>query len=151
MKRVRVGMWTAVAIAALALPAAAQNLTFSVTPSSFTYPSADPDSSPVVTSPTLLVGYKISGAPHGNWTITVQAQSDLVSGSSSIPASNVTWTAAPAPFVSGTLTTSAQTLATGSGNVTSITYANLVFNLKNLWNYATGTYSHTIVFTLSAQ
>jgi hypothetical protein len=99
----------------------------------------------------LRIGYKISGAPHGTWTITIQAQSDLLTGLSSIPAGNVSWTATPAPFTSGTLSTSAQTLATGAGNVTTIAYANLTFNLKNLWTYATGTYSHTIVFTLSAQ
>lgn len=151
MNLVRLSLWTALALVALASPSAAQNLRFSVTPSAFTYPSGDPDSSPVVSSPTLLIGYKITGAPHGHWSITIQAQDDLASGLSSIPAGNVSWTATPAPFVNGTLSTSAQTLASGAGNVTSITYANLTLNLKNLWTYATGTYSHTIVFTLSSQ
>ena len=53
--------------------------------------------------------------------------------------------------MNGTLSTSARTLASGAGNVTSVDYANLTLNLKNLWTYATGTYSQTIVFTLSVQ
>ena len=151
MKLASATLGVIVTLLAVPSPSAAQNLTFSITPSGFTYPSADPDSSPVVTSPQLLIAYKIAGAPHGTWAITIQAQSDLLSGSSSIPAGNISWTASPAPFANGTLSTTAQTLASGSGNVTSTTYAYLTLSLKNLWTYTPGTYSHTIVFTLSAQ
>jgi hypothetical protein len=151
MKLLSAGLVTAIALVALASPAAAQIINFSVNPSTFTYPSADPDSSPVVKSPTLLIAYKLSGRPRAHWTVTIQAQSDLLSGTSSIPAGNVSWTATPAPFVNGTLSTSAQTLAAGTGNITTTKYANLTFSLKNLWTYAIGTYSHTVVFTLSAQ
>ena len=51
MNLVRLSVWTALALVALASPSAAQNLTFTVTPPAFTYPSGDPDSSPVVSSP----------------------------------------------------------------------------------------------------
>jgi hypothetical protein len=139
-------------IVLLALPAlsAAQTLTFSVSPSSFTYPSGDPDTTPVVTSPQLTISYRVSGNSGHAWTISIQAQTGLVSGSSSIPAGNITWTATPAPFVNGTLSTSAQTLAQGSGNAFPTKYGYLTFRLTNSWTYAAGTYSHTVIFTLSA-
>jgi len=150
MKLVLAILGATIALAAIPSPSAAQTVTFSVTPSTFTYPSASPDTSPVVTGPQLTLSYKVTGNGGSPWTITVQAQTDLVGGSSSIPAGNVTWTATPAPFVNGTLSTTAQTLAQGTGNVSSTKYGYLTFSLKNLWTYAAGTYSHTVVFTFSA-
>ena len=151
MRLVRPVLAAALVLLALPLPAAAQNITLSVSPSSFTYPSANPDSSPVVTSPQLTITYKLSGWPGLPWTISVRAQTDMLSGSSSIPAGNVSWTATPAPFVNGTLSTTAQTLAQGIGNVTTTRHGYLTFSLQNLWSYPNGIYSHLIVFTFSAQ
>jgi hypothetical protein len=150
MKLVRAILGATIVLLAMPSPSAAQTVTFSVTPSTFTYPSASPDSSPVVTSPQLTLSYRVSNNSGGTWTISIQAQTGLVSGSSSIPAGNITWTATPAPFVNGTLSTNAQTLAQGSGNAFPTKSGYLTFSLKNLWTYAAGTYSHTVVFTLSA-
>lgn len=150
MKPSRVALGLAVVLLALPSAAAAQRITFSVSPPSFTYPSADPDSSPTVSSPQLTISYRLRNWSGRSWTITVQAQTDLVSGSSSIPAGNISWTATPAPFVTGTLSTTARTLASGTGNVTPTRYGYLTFSLMNLWSYPTGTYSHTVLFTFSA-
>jgi hypothetical protein len=150
MKQVLAIIGATLVLVAASSPSAAQGITLSVSPSTFTYPSASPDTSPVVTSPQLTLSYRVTGNGGRAWTITVQAQTDLVSGSSSIPAGNVTWTATPAPFVNGTLSTTAQTLAQGSGTVSTTKFGYLTFNLKNLWTYAAGTYSHTVVFTFSA-
>ncbi len=151
MKLVRAISGLILVLLATSSPAAAQNITFSITPSSFTYPSANPDMSPVVTSPPLTIAYKLSGWPGLPWAITIQADTNLNSPTSSIPAGNITWTATPSPFVNGTLSTTAQTLAHGTGNITSTRYGYLTFSLKNLWSYPAGTYSHTVSVIFSAQ
>lgn len=150
MNSVRAALAVTIVLLAMPSPCTAQTVTLSITPSTFTYPSASPDQSPVVTSPQLTISYRITGNAGTPWTLTTYAQTDLLSGSSSIPAGNITWTATPAPFVSGTLSTSAQTVAQGVGNVSSTRHGYLTFSLKNLWTYAAGTYSHTVVFTLAA-
>jgi hypothetical protein len=79
----------------------------------------------------------------------VQAADELRSGLNTIPASQVTWTATGAGFTNGTLSSvSAQIVAawTGSGVHT----GTQSFFFRNLWSYATGTYTVTITFTLSA-
>jgi hypothetical protein len=85
-----------------------------------------------------------------NWTMTVQASGDLVAGSAVIPAANVSWTATPAPpYRNGTLSAAvAQTLATGTTDVSPAQTGTVVFSLSNSWSYNVGTYSQTIVFTL---
>jgi hypothetical protein len=150
MRLARTSVGTLLVLLALALPAGAQSITFSVSPSSFTYPSADPDSSATVNSPQVTLRYRLTGWSGRSWAITVQAQTDLQSGASSIPAGNISWTASPAPLVGGTLSTTAQMLAQGTGNVSQIRYGYVTFTLQNLWSYASGTYSHTVVFTFSA-
>jgi hypothetical protein len=130
--------------------ASAQTFTLTVDPASFSYPSADPDISPTVTSPVLTVNYRVRFNAGRPWVITVRATGDLVSGGESIPCANITWTAAPAPpFVNGTLSTIAQTLASGTGNINPARNGSLTFTLKNLWTYRVGIYTHTLVFTLA--
>jgi len=148
--RVRVAIVSTAVWLALVGIAAAQNVTLSVSPGSFTFPSADPDLSPVVTAPALTVTCKVSGNPHGNWRLTVLAGDDLVSGAQRIDISNVSWTATPAPpFQAGTVSkTVAQTLASGSGNVNQT--GSVTFALSNSWTYTVGTYTVGITFTLSA-
>ena len=77
------------------------------------------------------------------------AADQLRSGLNTIPASNITWTVSGSGFSSGTLSAaSAQTVAgwTGSG----VRTGTQSFFFKNLWSYATGTYTLTMTFTLSA-
>jgi hypothetical protein len=88
----------------------------------------------------------------GPWTMTVLAGGDLISGASTVDISNVTWVATPAPpFQNGTLNkTVAQTIASGTGNVNPVATASITFQLANSWTYNTGTYTQTVLFTLSA-
>jgi hypothetical protein len=152
MKLVTAALAALVLVGALAPEARAQQgANMSVAPTAFSYPSGDPDTTPIVTGPQLTISYKVTGGPIG-WTITVQG-TDLTSGPNTIPASNVTWgTATPQPpFVgSGTLSTTAQRLAGEVGNHAAGTQTGYVtFSLKNLWTYNAGTYTHTITFTIS--
>lgn len=148
MKRMTTVLVTTALVLCTSLGTAAPTVTLTVTPLSFSFPSGDPDTAPVVTSPTLTVKYSLGGAKGNDvWYLSVRADGDMVSGADSIPVGNITWTA-PAPLVNGTLSTIDQTLATGRGNLSQRT-GYVTFNLQNLWTYKTGTYSNTIIFTMA--
>ena len=133
--------------------AAAQRLDLSLSPRVVTFPSSDPDAVPIVDAPPVQVSYRVrQNDKNGPWTLTVLAGGDLVAGSSVIPISNVTWVATPAPpFQDGTLSkTIAQRLASGIGNLNPTATGSITFRLANSWTYNTGTYTQTVLFTLSA-
>ena len=148
--------WRYAAAVALVLglaksPAAGVGATLTLGVGSITFPSA----SPVTVSSIAANGNPISvtvtttGNP-ANWNLTVLANGDLVSGGSTVAIGNVTWTATGTGFVNGTMSkTTAQTLASGTGNV-NLTGTQSYF-LANSWNYVTGSYSQTVVYTLVAQ
>ena len=146
---------TACAVFAIALllpaHAAAQRLDLSVSPISITFPAMDPDSAPLLFSAPVQVTYRVRGN-NGPWTLSVLAGGDLNSGGATVDISNITWVATPAPpFQSGTLSkTIAQTLASGRGNVPVAATGQITFRLANLWTYTAGTYTQTVVFTLTA-
>lgn len=131
--------------------AAAQRLDLSVTPLSITFPPQDPDSAPVLFSAPVQVTYRVRGNT-GPWTLSLLAAGDLISGAVTVDISNVSWVATPAPpFQNGILSkTVSQTLASGTGNVPVAQTGSVTFRLANLWTYSAGTYTQTIVFTLSA-
>jgi hypothetical protein len=151
------GRELAVAVGALVLVmlpchASAQRLDLSLSPRVITFPSADPDAVPVIDAAPLQVTYRVrqndKGAP---WSLTVLAGGDLLSGAARIDISNVTWVATPAPpFQNGTLSkTVAQRIASGTGNLNPPATGSIIFRLANSWTYNTGTYSQTVLFTLS--
>ena len=136
-----------------AAPAAAQRLELSVTPGVITFPPSDPDVVPLILSDPLTVTYRIRQlAGQASWQLTVLASGDLMSGGSTVDITNVSWVATPAPpFRNGTLnTTVAQVLASGVGNENPAKNGSITFRLKNSWTYDTGTYTQTVVFTLSS-
>ena len=133
--------------------AAAQKLELgvSVSPAVITFPSSDPDSVPLVSAAPLQITYRVRGNGNAPWSLTVLAAGDLISGASRVDISNVTWVATPAPpFQNGTLSkTVAQRVASGTGNVNPDSIGSITFRLANSWTYSTGSYSQTILFTLS--
>jgi hypothetical protein len=139
--------------ALLLLPsaAAAQRLDLSITPRVITFPSSDPDAVPIVSAAPVQISYRVRQY-NGPWSLTLLAGGDLISGSSSVDISNVTWVATPAPpFQNGTLSrTVAQTLATGTGPTNPARSGTITFRLANSWHYTAATYTQTVVFTLSA-
>jgi hypothetical protein len=152
MKLVTTTLAALLVVLALGRDATAQNLTLTVSLASFSFPSADPDTSSIVDSPTLNITYDIKGGgSNPPWHITVRANSDLLSGSDSIPVANIGWTGGgnPLAFASGAaLSTSDQTLLSSSGKVSGS--GTVTFHLRNLWTYKVGTYTTTIVFTISS-
>ncbi len=128
-----------------ARPAAAQ-FSVAVTPPGFTFPSADPDTTPVITaSQPVTVEWKIVG--NRAWTLSVRG-TDLTAGANSIAVTQVTWTAVAPLATSGTLTSTDQTLARGTGGGN--TARSITFFLRNSWTYNVGHYTQTITFTLSS-
>jgi hypothetical protein len=115
------------------------------------FPDADPDTVPSIPASQgpLTITAKARTSANGAVTLTVMATDQLRSGLNTIPTSNITWTASGSGFSGGTLSAaSAQTVAgwTGSG----VRTGTQSFFFRNLWSYATGTYSLTMTFTLSA-
>lgn len=152
---VRIVILTAGLSAFLPFVAVAQpgaRLELSISPTVITFPPADPDIEPMIPSVPITVSYRIRQAQGANWQLTVLASGNLMSGGSMVDITNVTWIATPAPpFRNGTLNhTVAQVLAAGVGNVTPTATGSITLRLKNSWTYDTGTYTQTIVFTLSS-
>lgn len=123
----------------------------SLSSTAMTFPDADPDTVPSIQAaqgPITLTA-KARTSPNGSITLTVQANDHLRSGVNLIPASNITWVASGTGFSNGTLSAaSAQIVAawTGSG----VRSGTQTFFFKNLWSYATGIYTLTMTYTLSA-
>jgi len=145
---------TCVALCVLPSVAAAQpgpRLEITVSPTSVSFPSANPDVSPVVAAAPVVVTIRIRQSS-GPWSLTVLANGDLLAGASTVDITNVSWTATPAPpFQTGVLSkTVAQRMASGSGNVNPATNGSVTFRLANSWNYSAGVYTQTVTFTLSA-
>jgi hypothetical protein len=142
-------------IAVLVIPptdAAAQRLDLSLSSAVITFPSSDPDAVPLISASPVQVTYRVRQNNNAPWSLTVLAAGDLISGPSRVDISSVTWVATPAPpFQNGTLSkTVAQRVASGTGNVNPDTLGSITFRLANSWTYSTGTYTQTILFTLSA-
>jgi hypothetical protein len=137
--------------AAVPASGAAQRLDLTVSPANISFPMADPDLAPIVSSTAVQLTYRVRQNT-GPWTLTVLALGDLISGVSTVDISNVTWIATPAPpFQNGALSkTVAQRLAGGSGNINPAATGQITFRLANSWTYTAGLYTQTVVFTLSA-
>ncbi|MCX6546271.1 MAG: hypothetical protein NTV05_17905 [Acidobacteria bacterium] len=130
----------------------AQTLTLGVDQGSISFADADPDATPSIQAAAVTVTYRVQGNSGGNWRITIMSSTDLTSGIASIPISQVTWTATPAPpFQAGTMSTAVeQTMASGTGNANPTKTGTVIFRLANSWSYNVGNYSATFTFTLSA-
>jgi hypothetical protein len=151
----------AMMVVACALPAGARaqgrgggttpQLDLSISPASITFASADPDVSPSIAAAPVVVNVRVR-QNGSTWTLTVLAGGDLIAGPTTVDISNVSWTATPAPpYQNGTLSkTVAQRVASGTGNVNPAANGSVTFRLANSWTYSAGTYTQTLIFTLSA-
>jgi hypothetical protein len=115
------------------------------------FPDADPDTVPDIPASggPLTITAKVRTTIGSTVMLVVQASDDLRSGLDLIPASQLRWSAGGTGFVPGTMSrTTAQTVASwvSSGAWT----GTQTYTLVNAWNYATGTYSTTLTYTLTA-
>jgi hypothetical protein len=117
---------------------------------SISWVDADPDVTPTLTSGAVTVDVKARTSATGNVTLTVLADGpfDNVDGDV-IPLNTLTWTATGTSFVGGASSSAvAQSVGswTGSGNRAGTN----TYSLPNSWDYAVGTYSVGLNYTLSA-
>ena len=116
-----------------------------------TFPDADPDAVPLIPAATgpLTVTVKARAGAGSTVSLTVSAVDDLRSGTFTIPVSTLTWTAAGAGFVNGTVSQAvAQTLGTWSGS--GVNVGTQTYRFQNSWIYAPGTYTLLLYYTLTA-
>ncbi len=163
--RVFIVFAAALAFAALAAPANAQPVAstavlsadvrtiakLSLSSTNVAFPDADPDLAPRVSSigGALSITAKARAASASQVMLTVQASDDLRSGLNVIGAQAITWAASGPGFVAGTLSkTSPVRVAQWAGSGVRTGTQTLYFD--NLWTYATGTYSATLLYTLTA-
>jgi hypothetical protein len=115
------------------------------------FPDRNPDSFPSITANENPVNVTSSARTGSSLTaiLICLASGDLISGTNSIPISNITWQSTGSGYVAGTMSKTAQQTTgswTGSGKRT----GTLSYFLTNSWSYTTGNYSQTIVYGLSA-
>jgi hypothetical protein len=117
---------------------------------SITFADADPDVLATVPAAPLSIAVKARTSGTGAVTLTVRASQDLTSATSdTIAISALKWTSTGANFVNGTSSSSAEVnllSVTGSGNYTGVQN----YTLDNSWAYATGVYTTTLTYTLTA-
>jgi len=118
--------------------------------STINFPDADPDEVPSISASQnpVTVTAKVRTGKNSTATLEHQAAGDLKSGGDEISISNVTWTATGTGYVSGTMNTTKQTAGSwvGSGSRT----GSFSYFLANSWDYATGNYTVTTTYTLTA-
>ena len=115
------------------------------------FPDADPDLVPLVAAvPTsITVTAKTRTTRNNQVILTVQPTGDLRSGLLTIPASMLRWTANGTGFVGGALATgSNQTVGTWTSSGVRTGTQSYLF--ENRWTHPPGTYSITLVYTLSS-
>jgi len=118
--------------------------------STINFPDADPDEVPSISASQnpVTVTAKVRTGKNSTATLEHQAAGDLKSGGDEISISNVTWEATGTGYVSGTMNTTKQTAGSwvGSGSRT----GSFSYFLANSWDYATGNYTVTTTYTLTA-
>jgi hypothetical protein len=137
------------AVTVSATVAATAKLSLSAATVSFA--NADPDTTPSIaaTEGPITVTAKGKTTAASNITLTLQAADDLKSGTDTILAGNVTWTASGAGFVAGTLN-KASAVSVGSWAGSGSRAGTLSFVMVNSWAYPTGSYSAAATYTLTA-
>lgn len=121
----------------------------SLSSTGLTFPDASPDAMPQVPAPPLTVTAKARTTRNAALRLTMIATDHLRSGVNTIPIDAITWTSTGAGFVGGTASrTTAQLVGqwTGSG----VRIGTQQYRFRNLWTYATGTYTVTFTYTLTS-
>jgi hypothetical protein len=129
----------------------AATATLTIGSAAINFPDANPDTTPSVSATENPVSVVAKGRTSSGGTIslTLLAGGDLSGGGNTIGIDQVTWTGSGAGFVNGTMNkTAAQSVGswTNSGNRS----GSLSFALANSWSYATGSYTASATFTLTA-
>jgi hypothetical protein len=123
----------------------------SMAPTAMTFPDANPDLVPFVAAvpPTINVTARTRTTRGAQVILTAQPTGDLRAGLLTIPASMLRWTGTGAGFVPGTLATGSN-VTVGSWTGSGVRAGTQSYQFENRWSHPPGTYSVTIVYTLSS-
>jgi hypothetical protein len=117
---------------------------------SVAFADADPDATPTISATALDITVKARTSPGGSVTLTVVATDDLKTAANDIIAiSNLTWTVTGAGFSGGTSNTTVEQ-SVGSWTGPGTRNGTQTYQLTNSWAYATGNYTTTLTYTLTA-
>ncbi|MDH7499980.1 MAG: hypothetical protein QHH30_06290 [candidate division NC10 bacterium] len=118
-------------------------------PASLTFADSDPDNVSSIPASEGPVGVSAKARTGSSDMVTLTVTgTDLTSGGNTIAITNVSWTATGDFSSSGNITTGSQTVKSWTGPGTK--RGNFSHALTNSWDYATGTYSGTVTYTLTA-
>ncbi len=126
------------------------SIQLTMSPLTINFPNANPDTTPSIGASENPVNVQVNTNAGKKQTVllTAQAQGDLISGSNTIPISNVRWTATGTGYLGGTMIKN--TAVTAFSLVGRGTYnGTFSFFLTNSWNYNVGTYHATVLYTAS--
>jgi hypothetical protein len=115
-----------------------------------TFPDADPDLVPLVTAvpQSIEITAKARTPRNAQVSLTLQAADDLRSGVNTLPATLITWAVTGSGFVPGVLSReTAQAVATWTGS--GVHSGTQSFSFENKWTHPPGTYSVTLIYTMS--
>jgi hypothetical protein len=114
-----------------------------------TFPDSDPDSvGTIPASAAVTVQARARVAPTQGLVVTVEADDTHIDEvTDTIPVSNLTWTAAGANFIDGTMSDSPVNVASWTGPSNQNGTQN--YSLVNSWNYAPGTHTVVLTYTLA--
>jgi hypothetical protein len=150
-------------LAGVVYPAeAAITIKITITPTSISFPDANPTTTPSIPANTtvdLLV--QVGGGAAGDpWSVHALAPDDLISGNQRIAISNVTWTATAVAgscsnwcnCLAGAMSKSVgQNLIQGQGNTSGCgRTCRYSFSLANSWLYEEGSYSQVVTITATS-
>lgn len=124
----------------------------SLSDASISFADADPDTilSIPSTPPSVTVDAKAKTSTGSTVTLKVVTGDDLKSGTDSIDITNASWTHTGAGFLDGAMSKTPPGTTVGSWAGSGNRSGTLTFHLANSWNYATGGYSATATYTLTA-
>lgn len=117
---------------------------------SISFPDSDPNTVPSIPA-NVTVAATVTATTNVGMLITlnVLAQGDLVSGGNTIPINNITWTATGTGFIAGTMSKTTSQLA-GQWTTSVNRTGTFSYRLANSWSYATGSYTQSVTYTLTA-
>ncbi len=131
--------------------------TLTINTASISFPNADPGVVPNIPANEnpVSVTANVQIDDGSTATLTALAGGDLVSGSDKIAINNVSWTVTGSAgntggLVAGTLSKDNPVLAGSWTQSGTYTTGSFLFFLANSWSYATGTYSQTVTYTITA-
>ncbi len=125
--------------------------TLTINMTSITFPNANPGAVPMVPANEnpVAVTANVQIEEGSTATLTVLAGGDLISGNDKIAINTVSWTATGGGLLPGIMNKVTPVLAgswTSPGEYTGA----FSFFMANSWSYATGNYSQTVTYTVTA-